>query len=121
VKAGDFNLSQRGRSFAHALRGLGYLVRTQPHARLHLIATTGVIVAGMVLEVSRGEWLLLVLAIGLVWMAEALNTALEALADAVHPEHHPLVGRAKDVAAAGVLLSAMAAAIVGLWIFLPRL
>jgi diacylglycerol kinase len=121
MKLSDLHPGDRGRSFGHAFRGLGYMLRTQPHARLHALATLLVLGAGCWLEVSRGEWLLLVLAIGLVWMAEAMNTALEALADAVHPDHHPLVGRAKDVAAAGVLLSAFAAAVVGLWIFIPRL
>lgn len=121
MKLSDLHAADRMRSFGHAFRGLGYVLRTQPHARLHALATLLVLGAGCWLDISRGEWLLLALAIGLVWMAEAFNTALETLADAVHPERHPLVGRAKDVAAAAVLLSALAAAVVGLWIFIPRL
>ena len=121
MKASDFSPVRRWKSFGHAFRGLGYLLCSQPHARLHALATVAVAGLGFALKISRGEGLALVLAVGLVWMAEAVNTALESLADAVHPDHHPLVGRAKDVAAAAVLVSAIAAAVVGLWIFIPRL
>lgn len=117
----DLSPARRLRSFGHAFRGLAYLLRSQPHARLHALATVGVIGLAWYLKVGRGEWLALMLAVGLVWTAEALNTALEALADAVHPEQHPLIGRAKDAAAAGVLISALAALAVGALVFIPRL
>ena len=121
MRASDFSPVRRWKSFGHAFRGLAYLLRSQPHARLHALATVVVAGLGYALKISRGEGLALVLAVGLVWMAEAVNTAVESLADAVHPDHHPLVGRAKDVAAAGVLVSALAALVVGLLIFIPRL
>ena len=120
MKATDFSPVRRWKSFGHAFRGMAYLLRSQPHARLHALATVMVAGLGFALKVSRGEALALVLAVGLVWMAEAANTAVETLADAVHPDHHPLVGRAKDVAAAGVLISALAALVVGLLVFIPR-
>jgi diacylglycerol kinase len=67
------------------------------------------------------EWCALVSAIALVWAAEALNTAVELLTDLVQPERHPLAGRAKDAAAAGVLLASIGAAVIGALVFLPRL
>jgi diacylglycerol kinase (ATP) len=114
-------LQKRVMAFVHAWRGLVVLVRTQPHARFHLLATVAVIGLGLAAGLAAGEWALLVLAIGLVWVAEALNTALEFLADEVSEEWRERLGRAKDVAAAAVLLSAVAALAVGACVFGPRL
>lgn len=69
---------------------------------------------------SRAEWLWIIVAITLVWCAEAFNTALEQLADALHPENHPGIGRAKDVAAAAVLTAAVGAAVIGMLVFVPH-
>ena len=111
----------RLRSFAHALQGLAHLVRTQPNARLHLLAAILVCGAGIYFGLSRGEWLWISVAIVLVWSAEAFNTALECLADALHPERDPGIGRAKDVAAAAVLIAALGAVVIGVLVFLPHL
>ncbi|HSI62953.1 MAG TPA: diacylglycerol kinase family protein [Candidatus Saccharimonadia bacterium] len=108
-------------AFRCAFAGLADLWRTQPHARWHLLATVGVAVLGFLLGITRGEWLALLLAMALVWVAEAVNTAIELTCDAVTREQHPLIGRAKDLGAAAVLLAAGFAAIVGLVVFLPRL
>ena len=108
------------KSFVYALQGLVFLVRTQPNARVHLLVTILVCAAGMFLGLSWSEWLSLSVAIVLVWSAEAFNTALEQLADALHPELHPGVGRAKDLAAAAVLIVALGAAVIGLLVFLPH-
>jgi diacylglycerol kinase (ATP) len=97
------------------------LLRTQTNARLHLLATIVVIGAGLGLQISRMEWLAIVAVIGLVWVAEGLNTAIEAAVDLVSPERHPLAGRAKDVAAGAVLLAAVTAVVVGALVFGPRL
>lgn len=72
-------------------------------------------------DVSRLEGGLLILAVGVVWAAEAANTSVEYLVDLVHPEWHPLAGRVKDLAAAAVLLAALAAAGVGMLVFLPHI
>ena len=112
---------RRLNSFAHALRGMGLLVRTQANARVHLLAAGLVCIAGIYCGLSRTEWLWIVAAIVLVWGAEAFNTALEQLADAVHPEQHPGIGRAKDVAAAAVLIAALGAAVIGALVFAPHL
>jgi diacylglycerol kinase len=114
-----FSVAARVRSFGYAGKGLATLVREQHNARIHLLATLVVVAAAGYLQVSRLDWLILLLTVALVWLAEALNTALEYLADAAVPEQHPLVGKAKDVAAAGVLLcAAFAVAVAGL-VFIP--
>ena len=115
-----FSVAARARSFGHAFRGLALLLASQHNAWIHAVATLAVLVAGLVLGVSRLEWALLLLAIGGVWSAEALNTAVEWLADVVSPDHDARVGRAKDLAAAAVLLAAAAASGVGLLVFAPR-
>ncbi len=112
-------LAQRLRSFGYAFGGLATLLREQPHAQLHLLATLLVVSAGWWLQLSRGDWQVLLLTVALVWLAEALNTALEYLCDAVHPQQHPLIGKAKDVAAAGVLLCALFALLQAVLIFGP--
>ena len=104
-----------------AIRGIGATFRTQVSARLQLVAAILVIGAGVFFRIDRLEWIAVSLCIGMVLAAEAFNTALEALADAVHPDRHPLVGRAKDAASGAVLLAAIAAATVGAIVFLPRL
>ena len=107
--------------FKFASAGVSYLFRSQLNARVQLAFAIVVLVAGFIFGIEQLEWCLFVLCIALVFAAEGVNTALESLADAVHPEKHPLVGRAKDVAAGAVLVCAIAAAIVGAIIFLPYL
>ena len=106
MSAGDedsgFTLSGRARSFGHAFRGLAALLASQHNAWIHAAASLAVVIAGLVFGVSRLEWALLFLAIGMVWAAEAFNTAVEWLADVVSPQHDDRIGRAKDVSAAGV-------------------
>ena len=106
-------------SFRHALCGLRILVKTQRNARVHAVATVMVVAAGCWCGVSRIEWCALVLVCAGVWTAEALNTALEFLADAVTKEKHPLIGHAKDVAAGAVLVMAITAMVVGCVVFMP--
>lgn len=109
------------KSLACALQGVAFLVRTQPNARIHLLAAVLVCAAGAAVGLSLEEWLWITVAIVLVWGAEAFNTALEQLADALHPEQHPEIGRAKDVAAAAVLILALGAAAIGMLVFMPHL
>lgn len=114
-------MRRRLRSFGYAGRGVFTLLREQPNAALHLLATLLVLGLGLWLRLSREEWSALLLTVGLVWLAEGMNTALEYLCDAVHPEHHPLIGKAKDVAAGAVLVSAAVALAMGWLIFGPYL
>lgn len=108
-------------SFVYAFQGLRELLKSQPNATLHLVAASLAVGAGFYLGISRLEWMAVAGCIAAVLAAEAFNTALEYLTDLVSPGHHPLAGKAKDVAAAGVLLTALGAAVVGLLIFLPKL
>ncbi len=116
-----FTWRARGRSFLFAFQGVGSLLRREHNAWLHLFAAAAAAAMGWWLAISREDWCLVILAVALVLAAEAFNTAVESLADAVAPERHPLVGRAKDLAAAGVLLTSMGAAGVGLLVFGPPL
>jgi diacylglycerol kinase (ATP) len=113
----------RGRiaSFAHAFRGALALLATQPNARIHAAAAAAALGLAAALRVSAGEWAALALAIALVSTAEAFNTALEALCDVASPRPHPLVRRAKDVAAAAVLFASAGALAVAIAVFGPRL
>jgi len=116
-----FTIGGRLRSFRYAIRGIAELLGTQHNARIHALALACVVAAGLVLGVSALEWCALILAIVAVCVAEALNTAFEFLCDVVSPEFHPLVKKSKDIAAGGVLISAIGAAAVGLVILGPRL
>jgi len=116
-----FNLRERAYSFRHALRGIGLVIRTQHNAWIHLAATIAVLISGKVLNISRGEWLALIFAIGLVWTAEALNTAIEFLADEISLERRERLGLAKDAGAGGVLLASITAALIGLIVFVPHI
>ncbi len=116
-----FSFSGRIRSVSFALRGIRGMLRDQHNAWIHAFATVGVIAAGAIFQISVYEWLALIMAITVVWVAEALNTAFEYLCDVASPEFHPLVEKSKDIAAGAVLLAALGAVAIGLVIFLPRL
>ena len=108
-------------SFHHAFAGWWYVLRTQRNAWIHGLATIGVIGLGAWLGIERRDWAVLLLAIGLVWLAEFLNTALEAVVDLASPKMHPLARVGKDVGAAAVLISATTAAVIGFMIIGPPL
>ena len=105
----------RGRrnSFQFAFSGFFYVLKTQKNAWLHLAATVIVVLLALWLHIDRLEWLAILLVIGLVWMAEFMNTALEVIVDLASPEKHPLAKVGKDVGAASVLIAAILAIIIG--------
>jgi undecaprenol kinase len=113
-------IARRGRSFVHAGRGLLLLLITEFHFKVHLGAAVLAAGLGLFFQISSIEWLILILTITGVLVAEAFNSALERVVDLAHPDRHPLARDAKDLAAAAVLLTSIAAAIIGLIIFLPR-
>ncbi|WP_294142770.1 diacylglycerol kinase family protein [uncultured Sanguibacteroides sp.] len=116
-----FSIKARIRSFRYAFQGIRTLIIHEHNARIHLLATLCVVTAGFLLDISNNEWIAVVFAIGLVFSAEAFNSAIEYLADLVSPDYNELIRKSKDVAAGGVLFTAIAAAIVGLLVFIPRL
>jgi diacylglycerol kinase len=109
------------RSFGYAAEGLVAIVRTTPNFWLHLVAAAIALALGLALHLQPSEIALIVVMIAVVLSVEAFNTALEALADVATPDFHPLVKRAKDISAAAVLISAIAAVVVAALLFLPRL
>jgi len=117
--AKKFSLSSRIRSFRYAIRGIGLMLKSQHNAWIHAVATVLVVFFGIFFGITRSQWCWLVLAIVAVWTAEALNTALEFLADFASAEFHPLVGKAKDVAAGAVLISAIGSVIIALFVLGP--
>ncbi|NJN79124.1 MAG: diacylglycerol kinase family protein [Anaerolineales bacterium] len=112
-------INSRAHSFRHAFRGLFYVMKTQRNAWIHTAITLAVFLAGIWLEISLTEWAILVLTIAMVFMAEFVNTAIEAVVDLASPNKHPLAKIGKDVGAAAVLVAAIAAVLVGLLILGP--
>lgn len=113
-------LKKRIDSFGFAFKGVFDLIKTQPNARIHLCTAIFVLISAYYFQITKTEWCLSIFAIAAVLAAEAFNTALEYLTDLVSPDYHVLAGKTKDAAAAGVLITAIGAAIVGLIIFLPK-
>ncbi len=109
------------KSFVFAWRGIRSVCATELNFRIHLCITGIIVALGFAFGVSLAQWAALILATGLVLTAEALNTAVEYLADALHPEENQKIALAKDAAAAGVLIAAIAAALVGAIVFLPEI
>ncbi len=109
------------RGFVHASRGVVMAIKTQRNMRVHAVASVAVVMMGFVFQIARWEWCVVILACGLVWMAEVFNTAIEWLADRVSKEREEAIRHVKDAAAGAVLVASIAAAAVGLVIFLPKL
>lgn len=112
-----FTIGARLKSFKYAFNGLWEFVRTQHNAWIHLIAIIVVVFLGVWCDVTTIEWLWLVLAIGMVLMAEIFNTSIEYLVDFVSPEYNAKAGLVKDLAAGAVIVAAVTAAIIGIIIF----
>jgi len=115
-----FSWKKRGRSFQFAFKGIAYFFQSQHNTWIHSGCAVLAIGCGFFFELNSMEWLWIVLAIGLVFFAEMVNTAIELVVDLVSPDYNELAGKAKDVAAGSVLVSAIAAAIIGLIIFIPK-
>ena len=109
------------RSLNQAWRGLLHTWRTQGHMKVHVVAGISVLFFAWWWQVSRVEWLMLIVAIGCVIGSEVMNSALEIVVDMVQPDFHPLAGMAKDVAAGTVLVTTIQAIAIGLIVFFPRL
>ncbi|MBN1438399.1 MAG: diacylglycerol kinase family protein [Anaerolineales bacterium] len=108
-------------SFRNAFSGLWYALRTQRNARIHLVFTILASAAGLWLELTLEQWCLIVLSIGMVWMAELSNTVLEQVVDLLSPEYSILAKTAKDVKAGVVVVASGSAVLIGILIFGPKL
>lgn len=109
------------KSFRNAFSGLGLLLRYEHNFRIHLIILLMVIIAGLLLRITSTEWMVVITISTLVLVAECFNSALEYLSDIISPDLNPAIKKVKDIAAGGVLISAIMAVIVGVIIFLPRI
>jgi diacylglycerol kinase len=116
-----FSLRSRLRSFSFAFAGIRQFLAREHNARIHLVATICVIIAGFVLRVSATEAAVLAIVTGVVWITELLNTCVERMMDFVYPEEHPQIKFIKDLAAGAVLVAAFTAVVAGLLIFIPKL
>lgn len=114
-------LTSRIKSFGFAFKGIAWLVRSQVNAKIHLVATFTILVLGLYLSLSITEWCLILICMGVVIALEAVNTAIEHVVDLASPEYHELAGKAKDLAAAAVLISVLFFAVVWSLIFIPKL
>jgi diacylglycerol kinase len=114
-------IQNRYRSFRAALRGFGWLILGERHFQLHLVAAVAAILLGLILGLTILEWAILVLTIGLVLVAEGINTAIEHTIDLTVRQIDPLARTAKDIGAAAVLIAAVISVVIGCLLFLPRL
>jgi diacylglycerol kinase len=115
------HMSRMIKSFGFAVAGLRYAFNTQPNFKFHTLALLVVAVSGWYLNLNRSEWLWILAAVSMVLIAELLNTAIEVLVDLVSPAYHIKAGIVKDTASAAVLIAAIAAASIGLIIFIPKI
>lgn len=115
-----FSIQRLIKSFGYALRGLSYIFRTEPNAQIHLLAVAVTTVAGVYFNISGLEWTLQIMIICAVIAAELFNSALEEILDKLHPEQHPQIGLAKDLAAAAVLVLAIGALCVAWFIYADK-
>lgn len=114
-------ITKEFKSFGYAFRGIWQLITNERHAKFHCIATIFVVAAGVFFHISKTEWLLVILTIGIVIGLEAINTAIEKLSDVVSPQQDKRIAYVKDIAAGAVLICAISAAIIGCLIFVPYL
>lgn len=114
-------LKSRARSFRFAFAGWWFVIRTQRNAWIHALITIAVIILALWLGLGRRDWAIIIFTITLVWTAEFINTALEAVVDLASPGNHRLARIGKDVGAAAVLIASGAAVIIGILILGPPL
>ena len=116
-----YDLKKQLHSFGYAWKGVRCCIGREQNLSFHLIAMILTVIAGFILGITRMEWIMVILCIGVVIAAELFNTAIEKLVDLVSPERHPIAGQVKDIAAGAVLVCAATAAIIGLIVFIPYL
>ena len=121
MKQQDFSISKRVKSFGYAFNGLKILIQEEHNSRIHILAACIVVIAGYFFQLSGLEWIAIVFAIGLVIAFEIFNSAIENIADFISPGQDDSIKKIKDLSAAGVLIVALTAAIIGLIVFIPKI
>lgn len=121
MKVEQFSIRNRLKSFGFAFNGLKSLFKNEHNARIHFLATIVVCLLGWFFKVNLYEWISLSIVIAMVWMAELFNTAMEEICNLISKEKNPKIKIIKDLAAGGVLVSAVCALVVGLVIFVPKI
>lgn len=116
----DNFLRGRIRSFKFASRGAWLLITTEPSIMVQFSIAIIMTIVGFVFDISAIEWMFQLLAIGLVLVAESLNTGIEKLSDFIHPDYHKKIGFIKDISAGATIIAAIIAVIIGLIIYLPK-
>ncbi len=114
-------LVNRLKSIGYAFKGAVYLIKTESSIKIQVFIAIAVTIAGFYFDISNTEWLIQIVCIGLVMSLEGLNTAVEYIADFIHPEQHETIGKIKDIAAGAVFIAAISAAIAAAVIYLPKL
>jgi len=120
-KKNDHFLIGRLKSIRYAMRGVWFLITTEASIKVQLFIAIMSIVAGFYFQISTTEWLIQVTIIGLVLMAESLNTGIEKLSDFIHPEYHKKIGFIKDISAGSVAIVAILSLIIAGIIYLPKI
>ncbi len=108
-------------AFSYAFKGIAYFLKREAHAKIHLSAIILVVISGIVFKIKVNEWIAIILCMGLVLAAEAINSAIELLTDSIYKDYNPIAGHIKDIAAGAVLICAIVAAVVGCIIFVPHI
>ena len=121
MNTNNFSLKSRFESLKFAFHGLVSLLKNEHNSRIHFLAAIVAITTGIILKINPFEWYLLIIVIGIVILTELLNSSLETLADIVDPEWNEKIRKAKDYAAAAVLISAIISVVVGGLIFIPKI
>lgn len=114
-------LISRLNSFKYAISGIKYMLTTQKNSLVHLLAAMIVVACGFIYKIDKYEWGFIIFAIGIVFIAELVNTSIEFLTDLVAPEFNEKAGKAKDIAAGAVLIAATIAVLTGLIVFIPKI
>lgn len=121
MKNNGFTFRKRIASFRYAFNGIRLLIQKEHNAWIHCFAAICVLITGFFFGLSSTEWIAISIVIGAVFAAEAINSSIEALADLVSPDYNEAIKKTKDLAAGAVLILAIAAATVGLIIFIPKI
>ena len=114
-------ITNRLKSVGYAFKGMLLLLKTEASIKIQFAIAIFMTIAGIYFNISATEWIMQCFAIGLVMSIEGINTAIEAISDFIHPEHHEKIGFIKDIAAGAVFIASIAASIVGLIIYIPKL